>query len=284
LRQHERAAERQRKADIEAGTVKTADLSCRASAIFAVLSAARWQTVTELAAALVGSLAFRGPNGRRLSARSRLQAIRRELEKPELARLVVVETEREKHGWERQRITLKEVFHRLQPGVQPRRKHATTNCYTATASLHERNACAAAACTATAGVSLDKLTMHHDADDGRPAASGSPTDGDVRCPLPSNERTGKPPARPETGDQGQAHADHAKHKAERRTKAERGLDAVRSDTPAASNVVRPPTGRSRVVAVEPEGRVRLANGDWLDELDAIDRCDVVDDPPGSAVQ
>jgi hypothetical protein len=139
----QRAAAKARQAGLAAGAVDAADLDCRASAIHAVLSAADELTVGELMTAVGRTPAFKRNDGRRfLTGRTLRGAIQRTLQVLLRLGMVWIKTEVEKHGWSRQRISLRRGPSR---GAAPVPRTAEMPL-----SLDERSACAAGGDTAAA--------------------------------------------------------------------------------------------------------------------------------------
>jgi hypothetical protein len=103
--QSKRVAERRQREDEAAAIVQAADLDCRGSAVFTVLSSTTEKTLADLMNALAASPAFRSADDNRfLSGNSlRVAILLRELKKPALAAMIEVRIETVR-GFDRQMI------------------------------------------------------------------------------------------------------------------------------------------------------------------------------------
>jgi hypothetical protein len=96
------AAAAQRRAAARARKISAADLDDRASAIWTVLTADRWHTVTDIMRAVAGCEAFHRPDGRPFPKGHSLRvAVLRELQKAPLKAMIEIDSERrEKRGFQ----------------------------------------------------------------------------------------------------------------------------------------------------------------------------------------
>jgi hypothetical protein len=109
------AVERSRRAENRAAKLamvqKAANLTCRKSAIFTVLSHNKWMTLRELMAVLIGSPPFLTTDGQALTGNSLRKAIARELDKPDLNSMIEMMETIQKNRLPEKR------FRRRPPGV-----------------------------------------------------------------------------------------------------------------------------------------------------------------------